>query len=106
MYVFHSFFYLKLTHVSLVIYLFEFGEQDLELFFCQQVDRLEHGDVGHGAEHVIFGEVEVHLTVPAYGEFLYLLSHGDIFCPKFFHCVDVDLCSGGLEARCSVEWLP
>ena len=61
----------------------ELGEKLLQFVFLKEPDALEHGDVRHGAENVVFGEIHVHLAVAAHGEPLYLLVDLKVFFPKF-----------------------
>ena len=62
---------------------FQFGKQGVELTLLQQPDAFEHGDMGHRAQHVIFGEVEIHLAVTAYGKPFYLLVDFKVLLPEF-----------------------
>ena len=73
----------KLSAVGHVIDALQLGKELLQLIFLKQPDALKHGYVGHGAQHVIFGEVEVELAVTSHGETLYLLVHFKVFFPKF-----------------------
>ena len=65
----------------------QFSEQLRQLVVCQQADALKHRDVCHGAEHVIFGKVKVHLTVAAYGEPFYLFVDLKVLFPEFIRHV-------------------
>ena len=54
-----------------------------EFIAAQQANGFEHGDVGHGAQHVVFCQIEIHLTVAADGETLYLLVDLKVLFPEF-----------------------
>ena len=74
-YIFHT----LLNHELALLGLFVDGSQllqeHLQLIGCQQVNRLQHRDVRHRAQHVVLGQIEIHLTVSAHRELLYLLRH-------------------------------
>ena len=58
--------------------------QQLHQFvFLQQSDTLQHGDMCHRAQHVVLGQIKVHLTVTTDGETLYLLIDLKVLFPKF-----------------------
>ncbi len=59
----------------------QFGEQCLQFTGREQSDAFQHGDVGHAAQHVALGQVEVHLTVSAHGEAFYLLGCAEALVP-------------------------
>ena len=60
-------------------------QQLTQLVLFQQSDTLQHGDVGHGAQYIILGQIEIHLTVTSYGEALYLLINLVVLLPKFHY---------------------
>ena len=68
MYVFNAVFDDELPVLCGVVDVAQFVEQGLELVVGNEVDAVEHGDVCHGAEHVVGCEVEVEFAVVAYGE--------------------------------------
>ena len=68
MYVFNAVFDDELSVLCGVVDVAQFVEQWLEFVVGNEVDAVEHGDVCHGAEHVVGCEVEVELAVVAYGE--------------------------------------
>ena len=81
--VFHAVVDDKLSAFADAVDVFQFGEQRRELFLLEQSDAFEHGDVSHGAEYVVFGEIEVHLAVASYGEAFDLLVYLKVFFPEF-----------------------
>ena len=85
-YVFHAVFDDKPALVGHVVDVLEFGGKRHELVVGEQTYRLQHGDVGHRAQHVVLGEIEVELAVAAHGEALYLLVYFKILFPEFVHC--------------------
>ena len=46
-----------------------------------EADAVEHGHVGHGAEHIVRREQEVELAVVAHGEAVDLFGHADGLLP-------------------------
>ena len=48
-----------------------------------QTDTFQHGDVGHGAEHIVFSQVEIHFTVFTDGKAIHFLIYLDTLFPKF-----------------------
>lgn len=55
--------------------LLQLGQELLQLGGGEQADTLEHGDVGHGAQHVVLSQVEVHFAVAPHGEALDILVY-------------------------------
>ena len=55
--------------------LLQLGQELLQLGGGEQADALEHGDVGHGAQYVVLGQVEVHFAVAPHGEALDILVY-------------------------------
>ena len=85
MHVFDAVFDHKLAALAYLVDISQFGQQLGELFLLQQSDTLEHGDMCHGTEHVVFSQIEVHLAVSSHGEAVNLLVHLIVFFPQF-HC--------------------
>ena len=73
----------ELTTLAHLVDIAQFGQQLFQLVALQQSDTLQHGDMGHRAQHVVLCQVEVHLAVAPYGEALYLLINLKVFSPKF-----------------------
>ena len=75
-YVFHSLLDDELSALGLSVDALQLVEQEVEFVAGEQADGFEHGDVSHGAEHIVLGEVEVHFAVATYGKafniFVYL----------------------------------
>ena len=59
------------------------GQEGLQLFCGQQANTLQHSDVCHRAQHIIFGKVEIHFPVFADRETIHFLIYLHIFLPKF-----------------------
>ena len=81
--VFHALFNYKPATVGNGIDIFQFGKQDRQFLFGKQPDAFQHGDVSHRAEHVVLGEIEIHLTVFAYRKGIHFLVYLNILFPKF-----------------------
>jgi len=90
-YVLHTLFDNKFATFSNGVDILQFGQQHLQFVGGQQADALQHGDVSHGAQHVVLGQIEVHFAVASDGEpfnlFVYLyvlfpefLSHNILMC--------------------------
>ena len=73
----------KLAFLARVVDGLQLREQGLQLIAAKQSDALEHGDVGHGAQHVVLSEIKVHLAVAAHGEALNLLVYLKVLFPEF-----------------------
>ncbi len=73
----------ELTFLALAVDAAQGVEELRQFIVAEESDALEHGDVGHGAQHVVFGEVEVHLAVAANGEALYLFVDFKVLFPEF-----------------------
>ena len=58
-------------------------KQDVKFIAGEQADTFEHGDMRHGAKHVVGGEIEVHLAVATDGIAFDILIDLDGFFPKF-----------------------
>ena len=89
--VFDAFFYHKLATLGRCVNILQLGQQQCQFIFCQQTYGLKHGDVGHGAQHVILGQIKVHLTVASHGETLYILVYLNGFLPKFLSHVSINI---------------
>ena len=87
MYVLDSVFDDELSFFSGCINVFQLVEQYLQFVGGQQADAFQHGDVGHGAQNIVFGQVKVHFAVTSYGETVDLFVYLNILFPKFLsHC--------------------
>ena len=73
--VLHSFLNHKFAPLRLLIDGLQFPQEHLQFVCRQQVNRLQHRDVCHRPQYIIFSQIEVHLAVSAHGELLYLLRH-------------------------------
>ena len=58
-------------------------KQDVKFIAGEQADAFEHGDMRHGAKHVVGGEIEVHLAVATDSVAFDILIDLDGFFPKF-----------------------
>lgn len=65
----------ELAPLGQSINLLQLGQKLLQFVFLKQSDTLEHGDVGHGAQHVVLSQVEVHFAVAPHGEALDILVY-------------------------------
>lgn len=65
----------ELTPLGQGINLLQLGQKLLQFVFLKQSDTLEHGDVSHGAQHVVLGQVKVHFAVAPHGEALDILVY-------------------------------
>ena len=72
----------KLAFHGDVVNLFQFVEQDTQFISRKQSDALQHSDVGHAAQYVVWSQIEVHLSVSADGEPLNLFIYLCGFFPK------------------------
>ena len=61
----------------------KFVKQYLELVGSKKTYALEHGNMGHRTENIVFCKIHVHLAVLANCKLFNLRSHLDIFCPQF-----------------------
>ena len=75
----------KLTALCRLVDVPQRRQQLRQFVLAYQPDAFKHGDVSHGAQHVVFGQIEVHLAVAAHGEALYLFVDLVILIPKFLH---------------------
>ena len=73
----------KLALLARAVDVFQFSEQFCQLVFFQQTDALKHSDMCHRAEHVVLGEVHIHLAVASHGEPLYFFVDFKSFLPQF-----------------------
>ena len=76
-------FYHKLATLCREIDVFQLSEQLGELIMLQKSDGFEHGDMCHRTQHIVFRQIEVHLTVSSDGETLYLLVDLKVLFPEF-----------------------
>ena len=65
----------ELTPLGQGINLLQFSQELLQFGLLEQPDTLKHGDVGHGAQHVVLGQVKVHFAVAPHGEALNILVY-------------------------------
>ena len=78
-----AFLYHELAPLALFINAFQLGQQHGQLVLADEPDTLEHGDVGHRAQHVVWCQIEVHLAVASHSEPLYLGVNLKVFFPQF-----------------------
>ena len=77
----------ELATLSDGIDILQFCQQQGQLVLADESDTFQHGDMGHRAQHVVLGQIEVHLTVSTHGEALNLSIHLKVLFPKFVcHC--------------------
>ena len=79
----HAVFDDKLAFLGDGVDILQFCEELGKLILFQKSDAFEHGDVCHTAKHVVFGEIEVELTVATYGESFDFLVYFKVLFPKF-----------------------
>ena len=75
-------FYHEFTTLAQLVDGLQLVEQHRQLVLANQPDALEHRNVGHGTQHVVFCQIEIHLTVTTDGEPLNLLVYLEILLPK------------------------
>ncbi len=94
----------ELTILAELVYVAELSEKFRQLVFLKESDALKHGDVSHGAEHVIFGEIHVHLAIAAYRKPLYLLVDLKVLFPKFVghECYIINILSSAARRQFSL----
>ena len=73
----------ELATICQLVDVLQLRQQLRQLVFLQQSDALQHGDMRHRAQHVVLGQIKVHLTVTTDGETLYLLIDLKVLFPKF-----------------------
>ena len=73
----------KLAALAQGVDVAELGKKGVELFLGKQSDAFEHGDMSHGAQHVVGCQVEVKFAVAAHGEAVYLGVHLYVLFPEF-----------------------
>ncbi len=83
MHVLHVILYNKCTFLGFAVDALQLGQQRRQFVLPQQPHRGQHGDVSHGAEHIVLGEMQVHLAVKPHGEPLDALIDLRVFFPKF-----------------------
>ena len=69
--------------VAQLVYGLKLSQQAAQLIGRKQPYALKHRYVGHGAQHIIFGEIKVEFTVAPDGESLDFLVNLEVFFPKF-----------------------
>ena len=79
----HAIFDNKFALIGDVEDILQFCEELCQLIFLQESDAFEHGDVRHTSQHVIFGEIEVELTVASYSKSFDFLVYFKVLFPKF-----------------------
>ena len=82
-YVLHAVLDGKLAPFAQFVDALQLAQQHWQLVLADESYAFEHGDVGHRAQHVVLGEIEVHLAVTSYGEPLNLLVHLKVLLPEF-----------------------
>ena len=75
--------YHKLALDSLLVDAAQLFQEHGQLVLADEADALQHGDVGHGAQHVVGCQIEVQLAVAAHGEALYLAVYLKVLFPEF-----------------------
>ena len=96
MYIFYPFFDHEVAFHSYFVYLLQFLKQHFQFIGSKKSYAFEHDNVRHTAQHVVRSQVEIHLTVSAYGETLYLFIYLCRFFPKFHLNKDIHPAFGEL----------
>ena len=65
----------ELAPLGQSINLLQLGQKLLQFVFLEQPNALEHGDVGHRAQHIVLGQIKVHFAVAPHGEALDILVY-------------------------------
>ena len=74
----------EFTFFDLLVNGFQLGFQCGEVVGCEQADGFEHSGVGDVAQHVEFGQMQIHLAVAPYREAFYFFRSDSIFLlPEF-----------------------
>ena len=73
----------ELAFLRQLIDILQFLQQHGQFVLTQQANRFEHGDVSHGAQHVVWCQIEVHLAVATHGEAFYLSIDLVVLFPEF-----------------------
>ena len=73
----------ELALVSDGVDILQFCEELCQFILLQESDAFEHGDVRHTSQYIVLGEIEVELTVAAYGESFAILP----FFSNPFHLI-------------------
>ena len=81
MYIFYAIFYNKFTLFGRNINILHLGQQSLQLPGSQQTDTLQHRDMGHRTQDIMFRQIKVHLTVTSYGKTVNLIIYPDTLFP-------------------------
>ena len=79
----HAVFYHELATLAYSVDVLQFCQKQGQLVLADQPDTFEHGDMSHRAQHIVWSQIEIHLTVSTYGEPLYLGIHLEILFPEF-----------------------
>ena len=82
-YILHTLLNDKLSALSLRIDILQLSQELLQFIGCEQTNGLQHRDMGHRAQYIVFGQVEVHLPVTSYGKAFDILVDLYRFFPKF-----------------------
>ena len=85
MHILDALLYLETAFLGIAVDAAQFGQQGVQLVAGEQSDALQHGDVGHRAQHVMASQIEVELTVSANGETGNFFVNVVALVPKFFH---------------------
>ena len=65
-----------------VVDVLQLCQQLCEFVFLEQSDTLEHGDMGHRAQYIVFRQIEIHLAVTPHRKPLNLLIDLKVLLPK------------------------
>ena len=94
---------LELTTFANLIDVLQLGQQQGQFVLANESDGFQHGDMGHRAQHVVLGQIEVHLAVTTNGEALNLGIHLEVFFPKLvchnYYFLEILDCLDGLDKR-------
>ena len=60
----------------------ELGQQRIQVLLREESAGVEHSNVGHGPDNVIFSEIQVHLAVVSDGEAVNLRIHLEALVPE------------------------
>ena len=81
--VFHAFFDDEASGFDVGMDAAQFFQQHRQLVLAEQSDGFQHGDVRHGTQYVVPGQIQIKFTVAADRELFYFLIDFRIFFPKF-----------------------
>ena len=75
--------YHELSAFANLIDILQFSQQQRQFVLANEADTFQHGDMSHRAQHVVLGQIKVHLAVSANGEAFNLGIHLKVLLPKF-----------------------